>query len=266
MDGKTVCNRYKRVAYATTAPKEALFTRLRCKQWSCDACAKTNAWIWRNWLLKRLPEVSDTWYILTLTANRNKRTAWSSMDNIRSHLDAFFKRIKRVFGEIQYVRVYEKHPTSQAIHAHIIITGLTPYVAVGYSSKLKPMAIGVLTRYTRNGVWALRTWIKNTAQGLKMGFIADIQLIIGPPEKAVWYVCKYLTKAQEDLHVKGLRHVQVTTGIGSPPEKGNDLAWLTAPYIVANFFAPNTRILDVNTGEAIDNNYWEVHNFYPYDD
>jgi hypothetical protein len=262
---KLICQKYKKVAFASTGHKTAIFTRLRCKQWSCEACAKTNAWIWRNWLLKRIPEVSEQWWLLTLTANRHKRTAWGSLDNIRSNLDRLFKRVKRVFGGIEYVRVFEKHPTSQAIHCHIIISGLSPYVAVGYSAKLRPMAVGVLKRTGRNGVWSLKTWIKKIAQELDMGFIADIQLIIGDAAKAVWYVCKYLTKSQEDLHVKGLRHVQVTKGIGSPQMETLDLVWQTAYYITAKMLVPNASVVDINTGRTIDNNYWEHTNYYPDD-
>lgn len=265
MSEALVCKRYIKVAYAHTGPKDALFTRLRCKQWSCPACAKTNQWIWRNWLIKRLPDVSGEWWLLTLTANRWKRTAWSSMDNIRSKLDAFFKRVKRVFGEIEYVRVFEKHPTSQAIHCHIIIAGITPYVAVGCSAKLQPMAIGILTRSGRNGIWAVKTWVKKTAEALDMGYIADIKRLEGAPEQAAFYVTKYLTKAQEELHVKGLRHVQVTRGIGSIPKR-QDMVWETAAYIVARMFNPNTKIVDINTKAVIDNDYWEQHSFYPYED
>ena len=187
------------------------------------------------------------------------------MDNIRKSLDAFFKRVKRVFEEIEYVRVYEKHPTSQAVHCHVIICGLSPYVAVGCSAKMRPMAIGVLARNSRNGVWAIKTWIKKTAGDLDMGYIADIKRLEGSPEQAAFYVTKYLTKAQEELHVKGLRHVQVTSGIGSP-EKGEDNNWNTAAYIVPQMFAPNTAIKDLNTGDVIDNDYWEKHSFYPYED
>lgn len=261
----THCLLYKKVAYAHIGPKEALFSRLRCKQWSCPACAKKNQWVWRNWLIKRLPEVSSEWWLLTLTANRHKRTAWGSMDNIRKHLDAFFKRVKRVFGSIEYVRVYEKHPTSEAIHCHIIVSGLTPYVALGYSVKFQPVAYGVFSRKGRDGFWAVRTWIKKTAQALDMGFIADIKLLTGGAMAAVWYVTAYLTKDQMKLKQKGLRHVQVTSGIGSPP-KGEDNTWYTAAYIVPQMFAPNTAIKDLNTGNVIDNQYWEQHSFYPYED
>lgn len=263
MQERQACTKYLKVAFAHTGPKTALFTRLRCKQWSCPACARTNAWIWRNWLLKRLPEVAGEWCIITLTANSQTREHWHSLDNIRKHLDAFFKRAKRVFGVIQYVRVYEKHPASEACHVHIVATGFDPYVAIGYSSKLQPMAIGVRTRGGRNGVWTLRTWVKKIAQELDMGYIADAQMIDGEPARAVWYVTKYLTKAQAGLHVKGLRHVQVTKGIGSPPDVDSDLLWETAAYITSRMFDAGTRISDLQTGKVIDNNHWEMHTYYP---
>lgn len=264
MTEKLVCRRYQRVAYAHTAPKEAIFTRLRCKQWSCAACAKTNQWIWRNWLLKRLPDVSEGWWLLTLTAVPWKRDRWGSMDNIRSNLDRFFKRVRRVFGDIEYVRVFEKHPTSQAIHCHIIICGITPFVAVGCSAKLQPMALGTTTRKGRNGSWAVKTWVKKIAQDVDMGHIADIRRLEGDPSRAAWYVTKYLTKSQEDLHVKGLRHVQVTKGIGSPPESDKGLEWNTAAYITAEMVGHKSTVIDINTGFVIEgDNYWEVKNFYP---
>lgn len=265
MAGDNVCKRYQKVAFAQTGHKEAIFTRLRCKQWSCEPCANLNAWIWRNWLLKRLPEVSEEWWLLTLTAPPFSRSASASLSAIRDNLDRLFKRIKRVFGDIQYVRVFEKHPTSEAIHVHIIICGLSPYVAVGCSSKLRPMAIGVLSRNSRNGVWAIKTWIKKIAQEVDMGRIADIKRIIGDAARAVWYVCKYLTKAQTDLHEKGLRHVQCTNGIGSPPKIDSELEWQTASYIIPSMFPANAKIYDINTGQTIDNNYWEKKNYYPDD-
>ncbi len=261
-----VCKRYQRVAWAETGNRLAVFSRLRCKQWSCPFCAKRNQWEWRNWLLKRLPEVSDEWWILTLTASSRTRGHWTSLVNIRTHLEAFFKRVKRVFGSIEYVRVYEKHPTSQAVHCHIIITGLSPFVAIGCSVKLQPMAIACTTRRDRNGVWVLKTWIKKTAQELKMGYIADIQKIDGEASKAVWYVTKYLTKSQEDLHIKGLRHVQVTSGVGSPKYPKSDLVWATAAYITASMVGEKTKVTDLNTGGIIDQNFWEGHSLYPDED
>ena len=261
-----ICKRYKKTAHAHTGHKEAIFTRLRCKQWDCPECAKTNAWIWRQWLEKRLPEVSDEWWLLTLTANENTRSLRESMKNLRENLDRLFKRVKRVFGSISYVRVYEKHPTSQAIHVHVIISGISPFVANGCSVKLQPMAIGVLTRKGHRGFWSVKTWFKINARECTMGYIVDVKRIENGPISAMFYVTKYLTKAQQDIPIKGLRHVQTSTDIGSMPKKDDSLIWNTSAYITAQMFAPNTRIKDINTGETIDNDYWEVHGFYPYED
>ena len=258
------CPKYSRVAWAVDG-KQGLFTRLRCGQWSCEYCSGLNAYIWRKFLIEKLPEVSDEWYLVTITANEWERTKAKSLNNIRTKLDTLMKRVKRVFGEIQYVRVYEKHPTSEAIHAHLIMAGLTPFVSVGYSSKLQPMAIGVLTRRGRNGVWTVKTWFKLNARALKMGYMVDVELIEGETTRPVWYVTKYLTKSQQDLETPYLRHVQTTKGIGSPPG-GSELKWEVGFYITARDFAPNTPIKDLQTGDTVDNNFWERHEFYPYDD
>lgn len=260
-----ICKLYKKVAFSHTGPKEAIFTRLRCKQWSCEYCAAKNASTWRAFLKEKLPEISQEWYLVTFTAHKNTRSKQASLQNIRGNIDKLFKRVRRVFGRVSYVRTFERHPTSRAIHAHFIVSGLSPYVAIGYSAKLRPMAFGVIRRGTRNGVWSVKTWLKIQAQDVGMGMICDVRLIEGEPLYAVLYVCKYLTKSQQELDVKGLRHVQTTRDIGSPKSAG-ELEWHTAAYITPQMFEPNAKIQDLNTGKTIDNSYWEIHNFYPYDD
>lgn len=260
-----VCKLYKRVAYSHTGPKDAIFTRLRCKEWSCPYCARKNAAIWRAFLAEKLPSISEEWYLVTFTAHRNTRSKQASLQNIRGNIDKLFKRVKRVFGSVSYVRTFERHPTSRAIHAHFIVSGLSPYVAIGCSEKLRPMAIGVLSRDTRNGVWSVKTWFKIQTQDVGMGMICDVRLIKGEVGRAIWYVTKYLTKEQQDIDVRGLRHVQTTRDIGSPKPK-QELEWHTASYIVSGMFAPNAQILDINTGEIIDNRHWEAHSFYPHED
>lgn len=258
------CKKYMKVAWNVTGHRTAVFTRLRCKQWSCEFCATRNAWLWREHLKQRLPEISGEWWLITFTANENTRTRAQSMANIRDHLDRLFKRVRRVFGAIEYVRVYERHPTSEAVHAHLIMSGIAPYVALGYSAKLKPMAIGVLNRNARNGIWSVKTWFKINARECKMGYMVDVQLIDGEPERAIWYVTKYLTKSLQDLHEKGLRHVQTTKGIGSP-ELEKQSGWETGAYITTYTFEAGTKVIDLNTGFVIDNDFWEIKGFYPDD-
>lgn len=259
------CPKYSRVAYAKDGKYQAVCVRLRCKKWDCDYCAKKNASIWRAHLLKRLPEVSKEWWILTLTAPPWARSASESIKSIRKAVDSFFKRCKRVFGpKIDYVRIYEKHPTSQAIHSHFIVSGFTPYVVSGCSIKLQPMWIGILGRTGRTGVWSLKTWVKKTCQELKMGRIADVQKIEGSTDAPVLYVMKYATKAQQDLKIKGLRHIQATTRIGGPKNESNP-KWSTGPYITPDTFGMTMRVIDIGTGEIIDERYWKEHTFWPDD-
>jgi len=262
-----ICKRYLKIAYTVTGPKQALMTRLRCKQWSCEYCADKNARTWQYWLIKRLPEVSQDWYFVTLTASPDTRTTIASLHNIRSNIDRLIKRVRRVFGKehIQYARTFELHPTSDAVHVHFIMTGLTPYVVNGFSVKHRPMSLGVLTRKGRSGTWTVQTWFKKTCQALGMGYIADVQHIEGDTAKVAFYVTKYLTKEQGRLNMPYLRHVQVTQGIGSPEFEENH-TWTPVSYITSTTFTePNTRVLDLDTGFTVDNNWWEHTGFYPND-
>jgi hypothetical protein len=131
---------------------------------------------------------------------------------------------------------------------------------------MRPVAIGVLSRNSRNGVWAVKSWVKKTAQELDMGYIADIRKLEGDPKHAAWYVTKYCTEKQGNVHVKGLRHIQVTSGIGSPPESEGDLVWQTAAYVTSSMLGHKTDMTDLQTGAIINDNHWEHTGYYPVDD
>lgn len=200
---------------------------------------------------------------MTLTAPKDVRGRVESLTAIRKNIDALIKRMKRVFGEdIEYVRVFEKHPTSDAVHAHFVICGVSPFVAIGCSVKLQEMAIGVNTREGRYGIWAVKSWLKKTAQALGMGYIADIQKFRGDPSVAAFYVTKYLTKDLQAIDVRYLRHVQVTDGIGSP-KFDKSYEWTPVSYITTYTFEAGTKVEDIDTGFVIDNNFWEHTGFYP---
>lgn len=261
-----ICKNYLKVAYTVTGAKTALLTRLRCKRWSCAYCADKNARTWQYWLIKRLPEVSEEWWFVTLTAHSNKRTEIASLMNLRDNIDRLIKRIRRVFGlPIEYVRVFEVHPTSEAVHVHFVMSGLTPFVVNGFSIKHRPVSIGVMSRSGRVGTWSVKTWFKKTCQELKMGYIADVQKIEGEQTRVAFYVTKYLTKEQGKITVPYLRHVQVTQAIGKPQFDENH-TWIPVSYVTSRTFdEPNTKITDLDTGFIVDNNYWEHTGFYPND-
>jgi len=263
------CKRYKKVAWAKTAPKEGLFTRLRCKQWGCPDCADMNRVMWQKFLMEKLPQIADEWWMITLTAHSDTRTPWSSATNIRIHLDALFKRMRRIWPDFQYARIYEKHPTSQAVHCHIIACGLSPFVQKYLTKKKRPAFRPVWERSGKKGTWTIKTWMKKSAQDLGMGYMADVSPPRDATEHAIFYAVKkitdYTTKQAQDLHVPGLRHVQTSRKIGSPKSEGG-LDWTVGSYLSPRSFEAGSRVTDLNTGFMIDNNFWEIHGHYPWDD
>lgn len=256
------CERFPLSAFTHVDRKTALFTRLRCGQWSCEYCAAKNASIWRAFLLTKMPANVGHWYLLTLTAHSRLRTQAGSFDNIRKNIGRFLKRIRRVFGKVEYVRVFERHPTSEAMHVHFIISNLTPGVVRGANAKHQEMFLAVTERRARAGYWSINTYMKHIAQDCGMGYIADCRLIEGDGSKAVWYVTKYLTKSQQEFNIKGLRHVQTSRGIGSPkPEK--KYQWKVVSFVTTADFLNGQTLIDLQTGEAVDADYWNEQDVYP---
>jgi len=251
---------------ALTLPKNSakkppvLLTRLRCKQWSCEYCAAKNQAIWRAFLHERLPTVSDEWWLMTLTAHSKKRSQAASYANLQKGIDVLLKRSRRLFGSIQYVRVYEKHPTSQALHAHLIISDLSPFVVLGCWKNLQPGYLAVLTRPWWVGIWSLSTWLKKSCQAVGLGYQDDVQKLEG--FQAVGYATKYLTKAAQEIEIKGIHHVQTSKGIGSP---GFDslYRWHVADFATARDFNAGDAVHDVQTGKLIDADYWADNDIYP---
>lgn len=198
--------------------------------------------------------------MLTLTAHSKKRTTEESYKNLQHGIDVFIKRTRRVHGEIEYVRTYEVHPTSAALHAHFIISGLSPFVVPGCWKNLQPGFLAVLERKWRVGVWSLQTWLKRVAHDCGMGYMADAKIL--DPHLGTNYVTKYLTKEQQDIGIKGLRHVQTTRGIGSPVVQG-EYSWQISDHVTARDFDPGESVVDLQTGEVIEAEYWENFDCYP---
>jgi len=225
--------------------------------------------MWQKFLMEKLPQISDDWWMITLTAHSGTRSAWSSTTNIRVNLDALFKRMRRIWPAFEYVRIYERHPTSQAVHCHIIACSLSPFVQKYLTKKKRPAFRPVWERSGKKGTWTIKTWMKKSAQDLGMGYMADVSPPRAATENAIFYAVKkitdYTTKQSQDLHVPGLRHVQTSRKIGAPPG-GGDLVWATGSYLTMGWFAAGSAITDLNTGFVIDNNFWEVHGHYPWDD
>jgi len=255
------CKQYPLCAYAVVSSSRVLFTRLRCGSWSCEYCAGKNRDIWQAHLLTTLPEMSDHWYFVTLTAHEHRRSAAMSLSNIRQNISLLLKRLKRIFKHVEYVRVYEKHPTSEARHAHLVMSGLSPYLEKHVSHTGSVQFIPVLERQRQKGTWTIQTWFKRTAREVGMGYQVVVEKMADAGQ-SIRYVTKYLTKSFQDLHEKGLRHVQTSRGIGSPKPE-SEYKWHVCSYVTAKDFQPGSSVIDLQTGEEIPPDYWTDFDAYP---
>jgi len=186
--------------------------RLRCKQWSCEYCAKANQSIWRNHLLKTMTPLSDHWTMLTVTCMGDDHRNMVTLKRLMGNFDRLMKRLKREYGKFEYVRVYEQNKSGE-FHMHILAsiqieTDISDYC---YDDQGRIKYVG-----------------KDFQQMLShviecdLGEIFDCKPIIdqtGNAQSSVYavrYISKYLTKCVGATMPKGTRRIQTSHKIGSP--------------------------------------------------
>lgn len=280
-----ICRRYQRVFWFYDTEKMTIGVgRLRCKQWSCPACAIENRKQWRNFLHGKLPYIASNWRLMTLTASAAQRTRIDSYNALKRGIDVLMKRFNRAFSAyelvevldkktglmkkkkqrigLEYVRVYEKHPGSDALHAHIIISGLKDYVKVEKSGNGRYRYIATNFRTGKRGFWTLRTFAKKTSQAAGMGYIADVKSV-GGSERAIRYVTKYMTKEAQGIDIRGLRHVQTSRGIGSMSQRKASGKVHVGYRLMDVHLVAGMSVTDIDTGERLPDDYWTEANVYP---
>jgi len=253
------CEVFNRIVWKQTQPGVIVVVRIGCSSWRCPVCCKENRRRWQKHLMRALPKISQNWWFVTLTAHSKKRSAEGSLENLRSNLDRFFKRIRRVWEHIEYVRVYEVHKKG-AFHAHLLVSGLSArvqkFTAPNGAEYFRPTLSGKSV-----GNWSIRTWFKRTAAALEMGYMVDIQQVEGV-HRAVNYVVKYLTKEAQGFYVKGLRQIQTTTGVGGPRSSG-DGSWTSAERLFRGNLPEGTRVYDASRKLWVPDEYWSENLTYP---
>lgn len=259
---REICPKYTRVCWYYDAENmRVVVFRLRCGQWKCPVCAVVNRRLWREFLNKRLPKIAPQWWLMTLTARADTRGRIESYKQLRRGIDVLMKRFRRAFGSVQYVRVYEKHPSSEALHAHFIITGLADYVQVQQARNGRVCYRCTNFRRGKLGFWALRTFVKKTAQASNMGYIADIKAL-SHSGKAVRYITKYLTKDGQDIDIKHIRHVQTTRAVGSPKHTAKNALYVGYRLNKSDLVA-GMAVYDADKRRAVPDEYWHDGNVYP---
>jgi len=214
--------------------------------------------MWRSHLKKRIGKLGGDWYFLTLTAHENIRTPAGSLDNIRKNLDRLFKRVRRVWGKIQYVRVYEKHKKG-AFHTHVVISGLSDRVD-RKQARNKQIHYKPASGISYKGTWGVQTWFRRNARELGMGFMVHI-VHLDSTAKTVNYITKYLTKDCQNFEHRYLRRIQTSQGIGSPFERGSG-DWNVVTSIWRGMLG-DCELTDLNLKMTIPVSYWRDNIVYP---
>lgn len=258
------CKRYAKVAWKYDPERQRVeLFRLRCWQWNCPHCAHENRKAWRKALLAQLPRISGQWWLMTLTACADTRGRVESYKNLQRGIDTLLKRFNRAFGKVVYVRIFEKHPTSDALHAHFIVSGLKDFVKTERAQNGKDKYTATNFRRGKRGFWSVRTFAKKTAAACKMGYIADVKPLRGE-RMAVKYVTEYMTKDAQDFDIRGLRHVATSRDVKSPRQRGKNAKILCLGHFISRSRIPDGfALIDSDTGERVGDDYWRENGFYP---
>lgn len=253
------CPHFNMVAYKEVTPGQIVMFRLRCKSWQCDYCAKINRSEWMKHLRKMIPRTADNWWFVTVTAHEKTRSEEMSLNNIRSNMDRLFKRVRRVWSNVQYVRVYEKHKKG-AYHAHMAVSGLTlrvqRYVTPNHMVTWRPAI-----QERNKGNISVRTWWRRTCRSLGMGYEVDVQEI-SEVGRVTQYLIKYLTKASQGYYAKGLRRIQTSQRLGSPRRASED-GWTVGARVFQQAVQAGAHLYDADKRLQVPDAYWKNHLTYP---
>lgn len=238
--------------------------RLRCKQWGCEYCTPVNRKQWQVHLKKKIPPIGNEWSMITVTARPKAHRFGTTLESIISNWDKLLKRLKRAWGEFQYVRVYEKHKSGE-FHAHMLLSYLPSDASL--ETAYKVIKGKLRYRGTAHKILKYATW------NVGLGFIVDFSPIlhIGITDvnhqinRVVSYVTKYMTKSLADMP-KGTRRIQTSRRIGSVKEdsKNND-EWLARHFVYESDIDHFGKIEDVTRKYTVTYDDFEENQVYPLD-
>ena len=210
------CPKFKKHAFNA---ERRMLVRLRCKMWDCDFCAKINAYKWRLAIKARIEEVGASgWSFATVTARGRAHRHGTTLIALTQSGDRFFKRLRRAFGNFDYLRVFE-HDAKGAVHMHILmrvspkdIDDMTKWFT--YGQRQKDGTIIKKKRYRGIG----HILLKRAAFGVGLGYICDFSPINvancdddnHAMNTVIFYITKYLTKSMQANFGKGTRRVQAS--------------------------------------------------------
>lgn len=175
------------------------------------------------------PEKKWTFFTFTLQAKDHKQGV-SSLHYWRNSWDKLMKRLKREYGNFDYVRVFEQHK-SGAFHVHML-------------ASCRPDDLREVIREDGKRVHTSKI-VKAHLTSLKLGYIHDCKPLEedGTHEQSSYaalvsaYLAKYLTKdiqgdVREILKAENMgrvRMIQTSQGFAQTPTQEGDRVWTVGP-------------------------------------
>jgi hypothetical protein len=243
MTNLTYCPNFSALVVKDTTEQLIPVVRARCGMWTCEFCAEKNRSIWRARLINHIMKNLDReWAWFTLTAHSKARGAFRSITNLRNAWDKLVKRMKRKYGDFDYVRIFERHADG-SYHIHCIASiyfddiyyrvtrnGKKAGLPVPYSLWLKYNAIELSTgMYTHAENFASKfndiAQIKHKVSGKSKADVEQTELEIKAMQAGLVasYITKYVTKIEPEFktEIGRVRHIQ-TSQKWLRPEKLED--------------------------------------------
>lgn len=179
--------------------REVFLLRGSCGMWSCPQCGARNG---RRWLARILEHMNRNkrrnWYFVTLTAHEKWRGPSASRRNLQTGWKRLYNRIRRKYGLVEYVKVWEAHDDG-SWHIHAI-----------WNRKIG------------------KRWLKDNARACGMGYQVHCVQAKNPGQVA-GYCAKYLLKSldQAPVYERGMRRIEVSRSWTKLEENtDDDLSWL----------------------------------------
>lgn len=263
MKQKEVCPNIRMLVTSTDAkPGRLTVARVRCKQWSCDFCAKRNLAAWRAHLGKtfsrKFPDTKWCFMTITLPPHMHGRDD-KGVPELQRIWKRLYDKLRRKYDEkISYVYFYEQHK-SGTFHIHALIS-------LGATYDLSPLLYVFKEPHKYH---PMHRWLKDTNASLRGGHQTDIRRVYGrdgssDASAAVMYALAYFAKMKTwDGFKKHARRIGVSQDIGGLPKAQKTLyKWEVRQYLTLADLARHGTIHDTSIGRDIGRGDFS-YGFYP---
>ena len=253
------CPNYSKVLIGKHRKSDrAIISYSRCKQWSCEYCKTVNARIWIAKIIEGVKAIGKQWSFITLTAPKWAHRENKTLKLFKTNLDRFFKRLRRMQRDLEYVRVIETHKSGE-VHVHILAN-------ITFSDwQLKTRKDG--SQYGHSKI------LESHVKGSGFGYIFDVKSIAVDDSHhegyIATYVVKYITKSfvdSDEQNETKYKRIVTSRGFKNRLEEPNEYAWIAVDIVQKRDWLHFGDLEDVRNKVVIKESYWKFQDYYPVDD